>query len=272
MRFYVPLLVMSLLCAHSIAQQSTDSLFEPLPDTLEAYVDQNMEVYIYHRTGDGEDLGSLAMKYSVPPKDILEATKFLGSQGDTTDPAFLIPISVANISPRDFYHGQYIPVTYTVRPKETVFRIARRYFDIKADELRQLNKLESNDLSIGQRLLVGWYRPPEPVQPTLLPDSLSVEPYVDPFYPEIPESSVGLAFWDRSNNDAEHMFALHRTARLHSMIEITNPMLDTRVLVKVIGRIPPTYTRDISLVVSPAVANKLGILDPRFRAEMRYLR
>lgn len=64
--------------------------------------------------------------------------------------------------------GKYIPVHYTVKPKETLFRIAKMYFNQSVEDLRKKNNLSSNNLEIGQQLLVGWI----PVDGTTLPSSV----------------------------------------------------------------------------------------------------
>jgi hypothetical protein len=79
----------------------------------------------------------------------------------------------------------------------------------------------------------------------------------------------GVAWWNKDMKDP-NMFALHRSAPLNSLIEIRNPMFDRSVWAKVIGTIPPTYTEDISVIVSPGVAKYLGAIDGRFYVEMSY--
>ncbi len=46
------------------------------------------------------------------------------------------------------------PVIHTVNPGETLFSISRRY-DVSVDEIRRLNSLDSNVISVGQSLIVG---------------------------------------------------------------------------------------------------------------------
>jgi len=242
-------------------------------DSIEMYVDNNKRRYIYHRSEVPVNVFELAKYYGVMSRDILDADRFV--RKDTQEiKAYLIPAEGFNIIKDDCFSRDCIPIVYTVRPQETVFRIAKRYFDLKVEDLKTLNHLEDNDLSVGQRLVVGWFVPNTyTLEDQTTPTDLMLVPDVpeDPFSPEIPKTEVGVAFWNKAQTDYSNMFALHPRARLHSMIEITNPMMKKRVLVKVVGRIPPTYTSDISLVVSPAVAHRLGVLDPRFRAEVRFV-
>jgi hypothetical protein len=68
------------------------------------------------------------------------------------------------------------------------------------------------------------------------------------------------------------MFALHPTARVNSVIELHNPMMNRKVLAKVIGNIPPnTYPEEVKVIISPKTAKSLGVIDQRFFVKMRYL-
>lgn len=81
----------------------------------------------------------------------------------------------------------------------------------------------------------------------------------------------GIAIWNQNSSDSKNLFALHKSARVGSYIELTNPMMNKTILVKVIGNIPPrTYTDDVSIVISPKVANMLGAVDRRFMVKMKY--
>ena len=85
-------------------------------------------------------------------------------------------------------------------------------------------------------------------------------------------TTKGLAIWKKDSADMENLFALHPTARVNTMIEITNPMLNRKVLAKVIGNLPEnSYPKAVQLVVSPRVASELGVIDTRFFVEIRYL-
>jgi hypothetical protein len=64
---------------------------------------------------------------------------------------------------------------------------------------------------------------------------------------------------------------LHDEAKVGSILDIYNPMLKTHVKAKVLGKIPlSTYAEDIQIIISPAVAKELGILDARFKVNIKY--
>jgi len=241
-------------------------------DTLYAYVDDQNKTYFQYFSPSGHISHELQQQFHVRKSDMLLFRSYASDDTVSTGLTVLIPFAQKELLKTKSATTDCIPVIYTVRKKETVFKIARRYFDLKLDQLRKLNNLPSNDISIDQQLLVGWFVL-HPVGESLHTDDLPArtpEP-IDPFYPEDPTLQIGVAYWKKTDTHASHMFAMHRSARINSMIEITNPMFKSKVLVKVVGRIPPTYKDDIALVVSPAVAKKLGVLDPRFRAEMRFV-
>jgi hypothetical protein len=266
------LLLISAILSNVTSAQNSFPLKPTTFDTLHAYVDDKHHTYFQYHSPEDHISRDITMQFRVRESEMLFADHSL--TGDTIQQgrSVLIPFSAEALLENISYSMDCIAVTYTVRPKETLFKIARRYFDLKVDRLRQINHLSSNDISIGQKLVVGWF--------VLHPVTESVhsteqvfekaEP-VDPFYPEVPKVQIGVAYWNKTAEGSSHLFAMHRSARINSLIEITNPMFKSKVLVKVVGRIPPTFQEDIALVVSPAVAKKLGVLDPRFRAEMRFV-
>lgn len=271
MRLLISLLLTAVLCGNSLTQSAV-SHADSVIDTLYAYVDDKHNTYFEYLSQSDLIPADLAEKFHVRESEMLVIRTKSIAVAEEAGHSVLIPFSTDDLLVHKSYTTDCIPVMYTVRPKETVFKIARRYFDLKVDQLRKMNGLTSNNISIDQQLIVGWFIL-HPVMESIHSSGriLPVAEPVDSFYPEEPKSQFGLAIWKSSETSSSHMFAMHRTARINSLIEITNPMFDTRVLVKVVGRIPPTYEQDICLVVSPAVANKLGVLDPRFRAEMRFV-
>lgn len=61
---------------------------------------------------------------------------------------------------------------HTVAPKETLYRIALNY-KVSVDDIKKWNRLQSNDLSIGQRLIVGYTQPPPSADVTASPATTS---------------------------------------------------------------------------------------------------
>ena len=68
------------------------------------------------------------------------------------------------------------------------------------------------------------------------------------------------------------LYALHREAPVNSIISVTNPMTSRTAYVKVLGKIPDFYEENVVIVLSPAVANMLGALDPNFFVQVQYFK
>ena len=84
-------------------------------------------------------------------------------------------------------------------------------------------------------------------------------------------SQTGIALWNKNSVDKENLYAMHKTAKINSLIEIYNPLLKRKAFAKVIGNIKPgLYPDDISLIVTPRVAQSLGMKDKRFRVVMKF--
>lgn len=84
--------------------------------------------------------------------------------------------------------------------------------------------------------------------------------------------SKGIAYWDQNGDANEDLIVMHPQAKVNSMIQLFNPMLNRTVQATVVGTIPQhSYPRDIGVIVSPSVASALGALDRRFLVEMTYV-
>jgi LysM repeat protein len=82
----------------------------------------------------------------------------------------------------------------------------------------------------------------------------------------------GVAQWAKSASSTNDLYVLHPTAPVNSVVEITNPMTHRTIYAKVLSNMPyKLYTDDISVVVSPGVANLLGAIDSRFYVKLRFV-
>lgn len=272
MRWLLPILTIVCLQVGYAQEHTVDSSFVH-PDTLSVYVDNYGHMFMYHTSDVPVDVFQLARYYGVSTREVMDAGKLVKPRkGEEALKAYLIPIGSGKmLDKEDCFSEDCIPVVYTVRPQETVFRISKRYFNIKPNRLKEINGLESNDIGIGQRLVVGWFSPQMSEEKYPEYAALDTTRIEDPFFGATPQKAAGLAYWNKAQTDYSNMFAMHNEAAINTFIEISNPMFGTSVLVKVIGKIPPSFTNDIMLVVSPAVARELKVLDARFRAEIKYV-
>ena len=84
-------------------------------------------------------------------------------------------------------------------------------------------------------------------------------------------TNYGIAMWNKNSSDKSNSFVLHASAKINSIIELYNPLTKRTAYAKVIAHIPDnTYQSDISILISPKVAERLGALDERFKIKMIY--
>lgn len=170
------------------------------------------------------------------------------------------------------------PLYYVVQPKETLFKIARTYFNVPLETIATFNQLADNQVKIGQSLLIGWYIPSvsKPQEKETLQNQTKNTLADEHDRPATVAKTVHeqtVAIWNKNIEDNGAFFCMHATAAVGSTLIITNPMFNLSVEAKVVGNIPQgIYTNDVMLIVSPSVAKALKVLDTRFFAKITYER
>ncbi len=82
----------------------------------------------------------------------------------------------------------------------------------------------------------------------------------------------GLAIWNKDLN-VKGIFVLNNNAKLYTLMELYNPLVNKRIVAKVIGRIPDnTYADNVKVILSPEAAKALRAIDQRFFVRYKYLK
>ena len=181
--------------------------------------------------------------------------------------------------------------THIVAPKETMFSIAKQY-NVSIQQLKDWNKLEGNEISIGQELRVTAPQN-EAVRTTTAPAVIAVaDPKKDvvtqapPPKPEVKEQTIrisesvknsdeisqsGLAELIEGTEGNRKYLALHRTAPVGTILKVRNEMNNREVFVRVMGKLPETALTDkLVIKISKSAYDRLGAIDQRFRVEVTY--
>ena len=102
-------------------------------------------------------------------------------------------------------------------------------------------------------------------------DSTAVEVVKEPESNLVSKSIKGIGYWDKKGKDYENLMVLHKTAEVNTLIKLTNPVNGMSTFARVVGRIPDNaFKKDIDVVMSPAVAKKIGAIDTRVQIAMTY--
>ena len=362
---------------------ATDSFADvDLPQKIVLTADDQLGIIYTHQLKKNQTIFGLSKFFNTDLSMISAANPSVDLSDVKLDQKINIPINTAmitserNLSPQ----RSYIPVFYTVKAKDNLFRISKVYFHQSIENVMNINNLKTMDLSIGQKILVGWYQydakykeslawkdkgievettgrlvstsiitsnpivadnrkrensetiPNAPVfQKKVITPAETAEPIKsektevavsnaivsenkkkkeedfsaevieiakdegkgegvrgklsnDPFEnrnsiyegnydgkPTIHNAKIR-AEWNMSSKDKINLFALHATAKVNSYIEIYNPMLNRKVIAKVVGNLPPkAHKKNVDLIISPKVAETLGAVDKRFYVQVRFI-
>ncbi len=260
-----------------------DSLrYLTLQDTIFLTVDVAGEKIFEHRIERGQTLFSLGKFYGLSVEELYLYNPRLKDEVISVGQAIRVPIpnqAILRYKTNGFQNNKHVPVVYVVKKGDTMFGIAKRFFRMEIADVMQRNKLTSETLSVGQHLLMGWMSI-EGVpaayhdsggNPMTRRNNALRKIYLREQGKKTEKEHQGVAFWQKESKEDSDLLALHREAPVNSIIEVTNPMSNVTVYVKVVGKIPDTaYGNDVVVVLSPLAAKTLGARDPRFFVKVKY--
>jgi LysM repeat protein len=178
---------------------------------------------------------------------------------------------------------------HTVAPKETLYSIARQY-GISPAQLKAWNSLQTDELKIGQSLMVVQpiYNKPDSF-PSTETAELPKKPIDTPATPvatieKVPTIKIsesvrdgdevvqsGLAELIEGTEGNRKYLALHRTAPVGAILKVRNEMNNREVFVRVMGKLPDNALTDkLVIKISKSAYDRLGAIDSRFRVEVTY--
>lgn len=263
MRFFIAILC-TIFSSGAMAANLIDSI---------GVENQNGHQVIIHKVERKQTYYSIGRLYNVSPLVIIEQNKNVPLKvGVIIKVPTTRPYNQAAISNNATQNQPNTGIIeYKVGPREYLYAIARR-FNTTVEDIRALNNLKSDNLSIGQIIKVrqgGQAEMPTPA-----------ENIIEEERPKIPtgrlgvseRSERGVAVWISDENlDGTKMLALHRTAPVGTVVKVTNPMTDRITFVKVVGKFTENEsTKDVIIVLTKATAELLGALDKRFQVSIDY--
>lgn len=194
-------------------------------------------------------------------------------------------------------------VAHAVEPSQTLFSISKIY-NVAVEDIKSWNNLQGNDLEVGQKLTIKVKREANkfddseriPVitenveQDKVTRLNNKVEPVVKENPVEVanketkPETKttnssgfkkvveLGLAEIIENASDTKKYVALHRTAPIGTIMQVTNEMNNQNVFVRVIGKLPATGVNEKVLIkLSRPAFERLGAVNDKFPAEISYV-
>jgi LysM repeat protein len=280
MRFFIAIFCI-ITSFYTTASASIDSI---------GVENNNGKQLILHKVQPKETYYSIGRLYNVSPRSIIEQNNNIPLQIGIvlkvpTNRPFSRTVASTTKTIQPVAPASDI-VEYKVGPKEYLYSIAKR-FNTTIEDIKALNNLRGNNLSIGQIIKVRPGRTDSTPAATPITPAQNPIPAVNTDTPVVPvekpkiatgrlgvseRTEKGVAVWIADENlDGTKMLALHRTAPIGTVVKITNPMTDRVTFVKVVGKYTENATtQDVIIVITKATADLLGALDKRFQVTIDY--
>lgn len=278
------------------------------------------KIYIMHEVEKGQGLFTISRKYNVPLADIINANPGSDKQINAGE---IILIPTGKDAPmeekvvKDYFREgkpqnksskpnsksdqkEKAPTTFAsfhiVGEGETLYAISRKY-NTTVEVIRDLNNLEDDILSLGQKLMVPKTDASKPLEDSKasksekgtakvakenkLPEKneasgtgdylKTVEKISEFDIEKVKEKGFAtLLSEDEARTDKNYCF--HHEAEKGTVIMVTNPATQKSVFVKVVGELDFNEGDAIVIRITPAAAKSIGMDQNNQRVEINYAR
>lgn len=110
-------------------------------------------LYLVHEVAAKENFYSIGRLYNIAPKEIAGFNSVDMNNGLSVGQTLMIPLTENNFSQSS---NKGTPVYYTVAEKEGLYRVSMNNNKVSLDELRKWNRINGDNISAGQKLIVGY--------------------------------------------------------------------------------------------------------------------
>ena len=260
--------------------------------------------FVIHKVASGQTLYSLARRYGTTVSDIKAKNAELVDElkvGQTINIPYGKPMGQPEMPSKSAQQATKSNVSHTVDAGETLFSISQQY-NVDVNDLKKLNGLTSNALAVGQTLKISLANTVKAQETVLKPIKVDVKTEVELAEVKEGESTVpkilstekniivtsrtrdeynGTAFEEIVEDGQAELIvegepstkflALHKTAKVGTVIKVRNRMNDLTVYVRVVGQIPKTADNEkIIIKLNKRAYDQLKALDNRFLVELSY--
>lgn len=234
-----------------------------------------------HKVAPKETLYSIAKLYNVTVDD-LKVWNSLKDGAISTGQELIVKKKGATSTATSTTTVGNVKGKHTVGAGETLYSIARQY-GVTIPQLMEWNKTTGSDVKVGDVLTVAGAATEPKTQAATGTSSVIVaetKPVVEKENTiKISEAVTGsdevkqsgLAELIEGTDGNRKYLALHRTAKIGTIMKVRNELNNREVFVRVIGTIPDTGINDkIVIKISKSAFDRLGAIDLKFRAEVTY--
>lgn len=234
-----------------------------------------------HKVAPKETLYSVAKLYNVTVDDLKTWNNLKDGVISTDQELIVRKKGTTGTAPTTTIINN-IKGKHTVASGETLYSIARQY-GVSVTQLMEWNKIAGSELKLGDVLTVAGAGTEQKTQPAITSTTKVIEEKKTVVEKEntikISEAVTGsdevkqsgLAELIEGTDGNRKYLALHRTAKVGTIMKVRNELNNREVFVRVIGTIPDTGINDkIVIKISKSAFDRLGAIDLKFRAEVTY--
>jgi LysM repeat protein len=110
-------------------------------------------LYLNHTVSPKENFYSIGRLYDIPAKDIAASNSLDMNNGLSVGQTLMIPLQPSNFTQ---INNNGTPVYYVVGEREGLYRVSLKNNGVLMANLRKWNNLSTDNISVGQRLIVGY--------------------------------------------------------------------------------------------------------------------
>src|SRR5688572_10897500 len=143
-------------------------------------------LYLMHHVASKENFYSIGRLYNIAPKDLAAYNSIDLNNGLSVGQSLMIPLTASNFSQAT---TAGTPVYYTVAEKEGLYRVSMNNNKVGLEELRKWNNLSGDNISVGQKLIVGYLLSTEMQQTAKTDHSVPVQKHDLPVNPPKTETT-----------------------------------------------------------------------------------
>jgi LysM repeat protein len=245
-----------------------------------------------HTVAAKETLFSISKLYDVTVDDIKSWNNLKDNTLSTGQQLTIKKKSATSVEATGIPEMKSKSGIHTVAAKESLYSIAKLY-GITVQQLKEWNGIEGSEVKIGQTLFIT--QPMYGNKPNVENEQVQVTEIKEPIdnrkqeiktTEEPKESTItisekvigtdevkegGLAELIEGSEGNRKYLALHRTAKVGTILKVRNELNNREVFVRVTGPLPDTgINKNVVIKISKSAYDRLGAIDPRFRVEVTY--
>jgi len=245
-----------------------------------------------HTVATKETLYSISRLYDVSVEEIKTWNNLKDNSLSAGQQLLIKKKSSGSVEANKVPDMKSVKGVHTVAPKESLYSISKQY-GVTVQQLMDWNGLQGSDVKIGQILFVSqpMYENKTDVKTTPYNVTEVKEPVETikqevKTVPEQKETTItisekvigsdevkegGLAELIEGTEGNRKYLALHRTAKVGTILKVRNELNNREVFVRVAGPLPDTgINNNVVIKISKSAYDRLGAIDQRFRVEVTY--